>query len=267
MTHFEQHDDDQPIGRVLTRREMLALLGGAGAALLVGSQLPGLATGQGTPTPQPTITPAPTATGTPLPGCIVRPALAEGPFFFDERLRRADIRTDPYSEIVKDGVPLHLAFNVSDVSNGTCKPLQGAFVDVWHCDAEGVYSNVSNAAGEYWLRGYQVTDANGVAGFTTIYPGWYPGRAVHIHFKIRTDPDSAQGYDFTSQMFFPEDWNARVHTDHQPYAQRGLPNVPNERDFIFQGSDDLLTLDLHENEDGSVGAIFGVGLDLARPVA
>lgn len=260
MSKFEQHDDDKPVGRLLTRREMLGFLGGTSAVLLIGSRISSSVTGQ---TPEPTVTPAPTATGTPLPGCIVRPALTEGPYFVDERLNRSDIRSDPATEIVKEGIILRLAFNVSDVSNNMCAPLAGAFVDVWHCDALGVYSDVNDTTGEQWLRGYQVTDKNGVAGFTTIYPGWYPGRAVHIHFKIRTDPDSESGHEFTSQLFFPEDYNALVHTSFEPYAQKGLPNVPNERDRIFQESEGLLTVELTENEDSSYSAVFGVGLDLS----
>lgn len=266
MHHTDQHDDDKPVGRVLTRREMLGLLGSTGAVLLIGSRITNIVAGQ---TPDPTVTPAPTATGTPLPGCLVRPALAEGPYFVDEGLHRADIRSDPASGIVKEGVILRLAFNVSDVSNNMCAPLEGAYVDVWHCDALGVYSDVNNprfdTRGEQWLRGYQVTDENGVAGFTTIYPGWYSGRAVHIHFKIRTDPESDRGYEFTSQLFFPEETNALVHTAYEPYRQRGLPDVPNERDWIFQSSEGLLTLELTANDDDSFSAIFGVGLDLSQP--
>ncbi|MBZ0307329.1 MAG: intradiol ring-cleavage dioxygenase [Anaerolineae bacterium] len=238
---------------------MLRFLGGTGAALLIGSRLTSIVTGQ-TPTGTPTVTPAPTATGAPLPSCIVRPALTEGPYFVDNRLHRSDIRSDTTTELVREGVILRLAFNVSDVSNNACAPVQGAMVDIWHCDALGVYSGVNDS--ENWLRGYQLTDENGVAGFTTIYPGWYPGRAVHIHFKIRTDPDSESGYEFTSQLFFPETYNALIHTTLEPYRQKGLPNVPNERDNIFRGSEGLLTLELTENEDSSYSAIFGVGLDL-----
>ncbi len=84
----------------------------------------------------------------------------------------------------------------------------GAIVDIWHCDAAGVYSDATdpgfNTVGKKFLRGYQVTDANGGVQFTTIYPGWYRGRTVHIHFKVRAKAKSGQSYEFTSQLYFDD---------------------------------------------------------------
>jgi protocatechuate 3,4-dioxygenase beta subunit len=154
----------------------------------------------------------------------VRPALTEGPYFVDEMINRSDIRSDPSDGSIKEGTPLNLTLYVSQINGSGCTPLAGAQVDVWHCDAAGVYSDASdpgfNTKGQKFLRGYQVTDANGMAKFTTIYPGWYQGRAVHIHFKIRTDPSSASGYEFTSQWFFDETLTDQVHAQ-QPYAAKG----------------------------------------------
>src|SRR5437870_5415445 len=114
--------------------------------------------------------------------CVLTAALTEGPYFVDEKLNRSDIRTDPTTGAVSAGTPLALAFNVSRVANSACTPLTGAYLDVWHCDAAGVYSDVSGtSSGRRFLRGYQITDAAGQAKFTTVYPGWYQGRAVHIH--------------------------------------------------------------------------------------
>jgi len=103
------------------------------------------------------------------PACVVRPEVTEGPYYVDLDLIRSDIRED------KDGTPLTVTFNVSEVTDSTCAPFEGATVEIWHCDAQGQYSGVTDpgfdTSEETWLRGAQVTDANGVATFTTIYPG------------------------------------------------------------------------------------------------
>jgi protocatechuate 3,4-dioxygenase beta subunit len=215
-------NDDRQIGHILSRREVLTLFGVAGAAALIARAS---ATASATPTPAAGVTPqsylpliiAPAATATPapiatptamptatpgsLPTCVVRPAATEGPYFVDEKLNRSDIRSDPGTGTVKPGALLALTFNVSRIANGSCTALNGAMVDVWHCDAGGLYSDEStnNTVGQKFLRGYQVTDASGLAAFTTIYPGWYSGRAVHIHFKIRTTTSSGASYEFTSR--------------------------------------------------------------------
>jgi protocatechuate 3,4-dioxygenase beta subunit len=266
IEQYEEHDDDKPIGRILSRREVLTLLGGVGAAMVAATGFTRFNLGQvGTATP--------TATGTAVPACVVRPALTEGPYFVDEMLNRSDIRIEPTDESVKEGAMLRLVFNVSDVSANTCGPLAGAQVDVWHCDALGSYSGVSDpgfdTSGQSWLRGYQVTDEDGLAEFTTIYPGWYSGRAVHIHFKIRTDPESDAGYEFTSQFFFDEELTDVVHAE-EPYSSKGQRDLFNEDDNIFQGSDGLLTLEIvefedEETEEKGYKAVFGIGLDLSQP--
>lgn len=251
----ELHDDDKPIGRLLTRREAILLLGGAGAAMIAG-------TGFNRFTLRQTTTP----TATPVPACIVLPELTEGPYFVDEQLNRSDIRVEPSDGSVKEGVQLRIVFRVSDVTANACKPFAGVQVDIWHCDALGVYSGVTDRSfdttGQKWLRGYQITDENGIAEFITIYPGWYSGRTVHIHFKIRTDPDSEQGYEFTSQLFFEEAMSDKIHAL-APYASKGRRDTLNEDDNIFQGSEGLLTLDVVEDEEGYM-ATFDIGLDTTQ---
>jgi hypothetical protein len=125
-------------------------------------------------------------------------------------------------------------------------------VDIWHCDAQGVYSDATdpgfNTVGQKFLRGYQETDANGQAQFLTIYPGWYNGRAVHIHFKIRTALDES-GHEFTSQLFFNDDFTDVVYTQ-APYASEGQRTLLNEQDGIYQQSGGLLTLNVAETGDG-----------------
>jgi protocatechuate 3,4-dioxygenase beta subunit len=254
-------NDDLPIGRLLTRREMLTVLGGAtAAAVTLGAGAAALAQ-----------TATPTATATRVPTCVVSPALTEGPYFVDDQLERVDIRIDPTDNSVKPGMPIKLTFHVSDVSGGVCAPLAGVQVDLWHCDALGMYSGVSdrtfNTVGEKWLRGYQITDEAGEATFITIYPGWYSGRTTHMHFKIRTDPDADSGYEFTSQLFFDEALTDVIHAA-APYAAKGYRDTFNNTDSIFQGSEGLLTLSLEEGDvDGEAGyvAVFDIGLDLSQP--
>src|SRR5207248_9185299 len=100
--------------------------------------------------------------------------------------QRFDIRSDTKGGTgVQSGVPLALTLNVSSYNNGTCSPVAGAQVHIWHCNAQGIYSDVQGYTSENFLRGYQLTDSNGQVTFTTVYPGWYSGRTVHIHIKIR----------------------------------------------------------------------------------
>lgn len=268
MNPNDSHNDDEPKGKLLNRREALLLFGGASAAVLIGGGMVKLVaaqsgSGAGTATATPAATPA--ATGTAVPACVVRPALTEGPYFIESELNRPDIRSEPSDDSIKEGALLKLLFRVFDVSGGLCAPLEGAMVDVWHCDADGVYSGVTdrsfNTSDLRFLRGYQLTDENGDAAFTTIYPGWYPGRTVHIHFKIRTEPDADEGTEFTSQLFFDDLFTDEVYTQ-APYNARGRRNTLNRQDGIFAESEGLLTLDVQEDEEGYT-AVFGIGLDLS----
>lgn len=204
---------------------------------------------------------------------MVRPELTVGPYFVDGKLERSDIRAEPSTGIVREGVPLALAFNVSQVRDGQCSPLAGAMVDVWQCDAQGMYSGVSdqmvgfNTVGQKFLRGYQVTDAKGVARFTTIYPGWYRGRTVHIHFKVRTPATavladgSGNVYEFTSHLFFDEALSDRVYSQ-PPYAAKGPRDTTNATDGIFREAGDQLVLAVSESSPG-YSATFDIGLDLS----
>ena len=259
--------------RPLSRREMLGLLGAAGVMAVVGcgddEQPP---SGEATSTPaQPvsgaaTTTPsvAATTSATPEPvACVLTAALTEGPYFVDERLNRSDITSDPTDGSIKEGVPLRLSLTVSSVEGAACTPLVGALVDMWHCDALGVYSDVSGAGqpdttGQKFLRGYQITDENGQVEFQTIYPGWYSGRTIHIHFKVRTDPDSQQGLEFTSQLFFDETTTNAV-LSREPYSQNGTPDTSNAADNIYQPD---LVLPLTADGEGYTAA-FHLGVSTA----
>jgi protocatechuate 3,4-dioxygenase beta subunit len=196
--------------------------------------------------------------------CAVRPELSQGPYFRDGAPERSDVRTDPTTGAVCEGVPLELSFVVSVRRGDACTPLEGARVDIWHCDALGVYSGTSapgrDTTGQMYLRGYQVTDASGRASFTTIYPGWYPGRAVHIHFKIRGNGPDGRRYEFTSQLFFNEAITDEVHGQ-EPYASRGRRNRMNTDDGIYLRGGEQTLLTPVKTESG-FSARFAVALPL-----
>jgi protocatechuate 3,4-dioxygenase beta subunit len=249
---------------ILSRRAALKVLGMGGTAFLASCAAPEL-----TETLVPTSIPTAAVPSTPGTGaalsCVVRPELTIGPYFVDDQLNRSDIRTEPSDGSVKDGIPLTLAVGVYDVSQNSCAPIEGAQVDIWHCDAQGAYSGVSDpgfdTSGQKFLRGYQLTDANGRAQFTTIYPGWYSGRTVHIHFMIRTTGADAQAYEFVSQFFFDESRTDQVYSA-QPYAAKGQRNTFNASDNIFNNGGDQLLLEITGDNSNGYAAAINIGLDL-----
>jgi protocatechuate 3,4-dioxygenase beta subunit len=226
----------------------------------------GAPSASGAPAVLPTQTPAWTAAA-PMPGCVVRPQQAEGPYFVDKQLNRSDIRVDPADGSVRQGTPLRLVLTVSRIASSACEPLSGATVDIWHCDALGVYSDVldrwgvgADTRGQKFLRGYQVTDGRGHVEFMTIYPGWYRGRTVHIHYKIRINPATERGYELTSQLYFDESVTDLVHTQ-APYAAKGRRDVTNNRDGIFRNGGHQLLLQLTKDAQGYAGR-FDIGLQI-----
>lgn len=250
-------NDDRHVGRVLTRREILTLFSGAaaGTTLLAASGHLGSNASK-----------VQTAAGATLPACIVRPEQTQGPYFVDEQLHRSDIRSDPTDNSVTPGVPLQLLFRVTEFTGNVCRPLAGATVDVWHCDALGVYSDArdplfGDTRAKKFLRGYQVTNAAGTAEFLTIYPGWYGGRTVHLHFKIRTGSASTAHHDFTSQLYFDDALTDRVHAQ-LPYARKGRRTLRNAGDRIFRHGGTKLLLEVAK-QGGGYAAAFDVALQKA----
>jgi protocatechuate 3,4-dioxygenase beta subunit len=150
---------------------------------------------------------------------------------------------------------------------GVCAPLAGAVVDVWHCDALGVYSDVNDQSGYFdsrgkkFLRGYQLTDASGRATFKTIYPGWYQGRTVHIHFTVRTNPAAAAAHEFTSQIYFDDAMNEKVFLQ-APYSSKGKRTMTNEQDGIFRENGKQLILAVQPAASGYAGT-FDIALQMA----
>jgi len=236
-------DKDGPAEHLLSRREIVAFLGATGAVWLAGGSL---FSGRA-------------VAGTLGAHCVVRPEQTGGPYFVDERLNRSDIRSDPTDGRVRPGTPLTLTLLVSRLNSGDCQPLPGVQVDIWHCDAQGIYSDVQDpdfsTIGQKFLRGYQNTDASGSAKFMTIYPGWYQGRAVHIHFKIRPTASS----EFTSQLFFDDTLSTQVFAQ-APYSQKGTQGITrNAADGIFQQSAGKLLLNVTKSGD-VYSATFDIGL-------
>lgn len=198
-----------------------------------------------------------------MPMCIVTPRQTEGPFFIDTRLQRPDIRADATSGTIRDGTSLVLTLRVHAVGRSACSPISGAIVDVWHCDADGQYSGVANgtesSVKESFLRGYQVTGSDGTVRFMTIYPGWYPGRAVHIHFKVRAGATGNRQSEFTSQLYFDEGITDTVHAG-GVYRRRGRRDVLNARDGLFRHNDGSSLLIKPIKTIDGYAANFDIGL-------
>jgi protocatechuate 3,4-dioxygenase beta subunit len=157
-----------------------------------------------------------------------------------------------------------LILSISRLGVGDCQPMPGAQVDIWHCDALGVYSDVKdpgfNTIGQKFFRGYQITDARGEVKFLTIYPGWYEGRTVHIHVKVRTAAQAGRSFEFTSQMYFDDGLSNRVYAD-APYATKGKRSARNQDDRIFRRGGDQLMLAPTPVTDG-YAATFAIGLQV-----
>lgn len=211
----------------LTRRGSLVKLGGAGAAAVLGWKAVD-ATGAG-----------PAAVSSGAVSCVLAPEQTEGPYFVEgDKVRRNVTEGKP-------GVPLTLKLTVLDVS--TCKPIKGAAVDIWHCDAGGTYAATE---AKTFLRGIQRTDAKGVATLKTIYPGWYQGRTVHIHVKVSLGGNVVH----TGQLYFPDRITDTVYK-RSPYNARPGRDPRNTGDSIYRNGGSRSTLKLRRVGSGYSGSI------------
>lgn len=230
-----------------TRRQTLAAMGAAGAAAVLGRRLP-FAGGRGAAEVAEAAEPATAA----AVSCVLAPSLTEGPYFVDELLNRSNIT----GGVV--GVPLTLTLGIYDVSSGACNPYSGAVVDVWHAAPNGTYSDeaANGTTGQTYLRGLQVSDSDGLVKFTTLFPGWYSGRAIHIHVKIRVFSGTTKTYEFNTQLFFDPTLENSVVASHSQYNSRGAtPDVPNSGDMIYAQSGGKTIVPLTASGSGYKGAI------------
>jgi protocatechuate 3,4-dioxygenase beta subunit len=223
----------------------------------------------------------------PVTACTLTAEQEQGPFYVAREMLRADIAE------AKAGVPLDLHIAILD--SRTCEPLAGAAVDLWHCDALGLYSGFTKShfggPAEFggdgpsgtggpppnrggmggppqdgrpsgpppsppqtdkltFLRGIQMTGADGTVRFQTIFPGYYPGRTNHIHFKVRlgntfgylqsgccalASIDNGDGHvSHVGQIFFPEDLAVELMSC-APYNEHNIHRTTQARDGVFNG--------------------------------
>lgn len=189
--------------------------------------------------------------------CILTPEQTEGPYYIPREKVRKNITEH------RPGTPLTLGLTVVDAA--TCRPIEGAAVDIWHCDAGGVYSGFESAslggapggnAGptdkNTFLRGIQRTDARGRCAFDTIYPGWYRGRTVHIHVKVHVGGSVVH----TGQLYFPDSLTGKVYQTGAYRARAAARDTFNSTDGIYQngGPQSMLTVK-HSRNGGYSGTI------------
>lgn len=248
----------------ISRRQALSALGGAAVLGACRSASPATTAATTAPatTPAATTPPAPSATGLAVvtaasfagaAACSVTPEQTEGPYYLDVDKIRADVRED------RAGTRLRVAARVLHADG--CTPVKDAVFEIWHCDAGGLYSGFEQASQgggggvsdtRRYLRGAQVTDADGIAVVTTIYPGWYRGRTVHIHAKVALSNAAL----LTTQLYFDEAVTTAVFQA-APYAAHTGRDTVNADDGIYRAE---TTLTVTKDGDGYLGLItIGVG--------
>jgi protocatechuate 3,4-dioxygenase beta subunit len=262
---MSRREDDHVLRRPMDRRRALTFLGaavaGATGALAAACARKSSPSGAGASPSTSATSSDGSAGGGQSPDCVLTPELTEGPYYIDLNDVRSDITEG------RSGAAMKLAITVVDATS--CTPVKDAAVDIWHCDAGGEYSGFGSASGsaemppggppgggppggrqattnaERFLRGTQVTEATGLCTFQTIYPGWYTGRAVHIHVKVHTGGEVVH----TGQLFFDDDFTDTVYKG-QPYAKRSARDTRNDADSIFGQSGGSGLVDIKANGAG-----------------
>ncbi len=225
----------------VSRRSVLGVLVGSGAALAFGcgggssadTGGTGGAGGKGTGG-------AAGTGGTTTGSCAVTPEGEIGPYFADDSasgFNRSNIVANIDGTEPQTGIPLTLTVTVLD-SEKSCAPYVGAQIDIWHCNPEGVYSDQASedTSTKSWLRGYQITDANGQVTFVTVIPGWYSGRTTHIHLRVRSsysEASSTSDGTNTTQIFFDQTFIDSLATSVAPYSAEGTNPTTNAGDRVY----------------------------------
>jgi len=247
-----QHAQADLVQRPLSRRSALGLLSGAVGTALLAPELASARGGGGS--------------------CTEAPAVTEGPYWENDSaagFNRSDIRTNIDGSNAQDGIPLVLKLYIYDYASGSCTPLQGVQVDIWHCNAEGVYSDVPAGMGnpdttaDTYLRGYQISDANGLVTFTTVFPGWYNGRTTHIHLRLRSSYDSSStGSTNTTQLFFQQAIVNHIGKTVSPYSSKGVNPMKNKDDGIYNQCNGETTVSLSGSASSSLSGTITLGVPL-----
>jgi protocatechuate 3,4-dioxygenase beta subunit len=226
----------------LSRRGALAKLGGIAAVALGAGTLGARELLNADDAEAAGAGPAAVASG--LVTCVLAPEQTEGPYYVDDAAVRRNVTEG------RPGVGLTLRLAIMNASS--CKPIKGAAVEIWHCDAGGIYSGVSSLGteDEWFLRGVQRTDAKGLAIFRTIYPGWYQGRTVHIHTMVHLGGNVVH----TGQLYFSDAVTDAVYT-RSPYSARPNRTTRNSADSIYRNGGKRSTLKLVKNGSAYAGSI------------
>ncbi len=255
LAPLEDHlDRSAPSRPRISRRSALASVGGIGLGAVLAAcgastssktgSSSSTATGAsdstsapGTTTPSTTAASTGTSAVTTASSVVLAPEMTEGPYYLDLNLVRSNVVED------RTGAPLALSLVVADASSG--QPVKGAAVDIWHTDANGIYSGfvaastAANGGGggggatdnSTFLRGTQLSDSSGKVTFATVYPGWYRGRTVHIHVKVHVSGKVIH----VGQLFFDDSFTDTVYAATAPYSARSARDTRNTNDSIYSG--------------------------------
>jgi protocatechuate 3,4-dioxygenase beta subunit len=237
----------------IRRRQLLGLIGGAAGALVVGGCGGGDSSGDSevsassgsSSSSSGGSSSSSSSSGAATETCSVTPEGEIGPYFADDSasgFNRSSIVSNIDGSDVQTGIPLTLNVYVYDAEK-SCAPVEGSQVDIWHCNADGVYSDIASegTSADSYLRGYQITDATGLVTFQTIIPGWYQGRTTHIHLRVRSsysEASSTSDGSNTTQLFFPQALVDTLDTTVSPYSGEGKNPTTNAGDHVYNGETD-----------------------------